>query len=619
MSNSGTSGQSYNENRSLPVSPSFLGQCPSDSAFSSSNRILSALQDAKKTEELISWLISDSDNEKANDNSPSFLSCPRRVTAAYCILNSIRDSCRDILEQQQQQHQQHIPTSPSITATRSSDNLNHSNGITRNSYNHSHHIKEMPISLSAYSKKSESSSSFSNTNYEESFPSLSSTSTSAISTPNILKTRKKGTTKKTNIINSSVLLTTTQKRRIRPVSATLAETNNTISSAVAASEKNASTPTGVNLLQDKVISPWNKISKSNLGKKDPMERIMNSKTIIGKEPSSRKSNNKIISSTNIGVAAAKTNVTQIEKQCFKNQQSQIDQSEKKIIANRPLSSSPSCVGKTKKENESNNRTSTVGKVFKSHDTNDGKSIDNNNDESSKRNHDENSDTAEYKINTTKSPPPPPSQESHHPELFQNIISVYFSIIKYQLIPSMILELQLILRLLCLEDDNPNYSNQKKKKKKKKKQNNSQPLSPTTTEYKMNQLFSSRHICQQFAIQILIKMKFMLTNLTQEILISLLQLKPVQCLLPKEIIKELHDSIQSKGNHESNSVSSDHHQHHGGMILGSMSKSTILNVSFNEKRDSRHHFRSKDLGTLYNNREQCRGEFCLKVLSLPNKH
>jgi hypothetical protein len=265
-------------------------------------------------------------------------------------------------------------------------------------------------------------------------------------------------------------------------------------------------------------------------------------------------------------------------------------------------------------------------------------------------------------------------------LFQNIMNAYVAAMKCQLVPSILLELQLILRLLCVEDHNNKISNKSNNKNKNENikihtiieqepyigsEYNGSTTSTTintiaartptttatTTDMKIQHLFASKTKCQKFAIEILRIIISMISNLPQDITISILKLNPIQSLLPMEFIQEVHDCLERKmmmddtaptshrnddhgvvgrqrrgkvvhnngschyGLNTNNDGAILHHHHQHGnisssssVLLGSMTKSTILNVSFDEKRDSRHNFKSKDLGSLYNNREQCRGEY-----------
>lgn len=631
--------------------------CPCHNLFSTNDQILAALQDSDKTQELISWLgtstikfsnciddggddgrvTGDSDFAHCRRNhyfpaaddtmlssSKYKFSCPHRVTAAYCILNVIRDSCREILEHQpgQQQVQQA-------------------------------HQSVLPFDQSSSQKSPSSSLPYLNSdNYETSFPSLSSSAANANLNvnvaPNILKTRQKQP-KKHAITNSPSILTTvneinngsiissnnskngftattiTTKRRIRPISAPMSESNHALSRTVLSSKSspiqnlhptiNSKGTNDVNCITNNTTattksellsSPWNQLSlqKNNQSNKlDPMERIMNSREIVSKRSNVRFSSAPLPSTPS---------TTAFENKC--------EGKEVKLINTTTTDAITGAQSNLHNQTIANNTKSIPSSLPIV--------------------------TAEpHESQSTTLPTEEGNEEASSKIIFENIILVYFAIIKYQLIPSMILELQLILRLLCLGDNNTVNSTSTSPSaniaKSRIKQiiindtnsinnniiNNSSSSS-TIIETKLKELFSTKIKCQQFAIQILIKMQYMISNLTpSDILIRLLSLKPFQVLLPIEMIEALHKSVELRmvimidqknhhqtHNHEGggnlisiNGGGIDGNGNASGLILGSMSKTLTLNVSFDEKRDSRHHFRSKDLGTLYNNREQCRGK------------
>ena len=637
--------------------------CPCQSDFVTQDQILSALQDTSKTKSLISWLRNDdnndSDNRKCyrlnqynhsnnnnyNDNDNNGIirneekegeegkggtknnikrkrrsgNCPHRVTAAYHILNCIRDGCRDILEQSTNIN--------NTTIVSSQNNNNNDNNIISSSLVAAKNKNKKSLSVSSAASTSIASSmtmsnqvSFSKSNnhnnknnnhldhntnnYESAFPTLSSSliNSKSVSNPNILKTKKKKKTppqqqsqqsqqqqqpnkqqsQQTSTLTTSTASNTRTKRRIRPL---LSSSQTTISSSTSSSlDKTGNSNNHTHDTSSKTLptisssssSPWNRIetttsllssssssssttSFNQNGKQDPMDRIMNTKHIVTTRQ--HKDDNSINDHNDKKKKEMNENILITKKKQNNNNviSSENDNSMQSITS---LSTSLA-------NNVILETTSTTTNTKTNHDNQPNDSI-----------------------------------------LYKNIIQVYITIIQCQLIPSIILELQLILRLLCLENDNDTQY-----------QSISSHTTSNTIESKIYDLFSTTYKCQEFAISIFVELKPFIANLSHYdfLIIPLLRLNSIQCLLPRDMIQYLHECVESKmignaigkgsnptgGTNVNEMTGSSNNANDSGVMIGSM-KSMILNVTFDEKRDSRHHFKSKDLGALYNNREQCRG-------------
>lgn len=552
-----------------------------------------------------------------NQKNPSNqkLNCPHRVHASYCILNGIRDSCRNILESQ------HV-------MIQSSNANEDKNGIgkkdhpkvTTNLTNPNNGQSSSTKTLKKTKKKIKPSMiSFSNQDvtYEESFPSLGTNLKPIAKSENtiLLTARKKKSSQSQQ--QQQLSKSNKSKRRIRPMSTnstiTTIHTNqqNTSNSnetksasalGVTPFTSASSTPTDVNNNAKATLSPpiattspWNQII-TNSGKKDPMERIMNTKTII-----SPKRN------TNQSLQKNQGSNTDVPKSC--------DEKSSSLESSKIQHEEVMIESKTKTTTKPQSTDSSLAQ-----------SIDN-----------ESTPTKENQKELLDQP------------FFQNLVKVYYTIVKCQLLPSVLLELQLILQLLSLQDetvkvnlkDNDESKTDEKKETKRKDSStisSSDSKSSSSTTKLLRDIFSSPYLCQQFAVTMLIKLKPILANLTQGIILSLLNLKSFQYLVPKELIKYLYDSMEERmildhhrrdNNNHPNAFNKDGdiingsrqnqllgigNESFGDGSLGSMSKSTILNISFNEQRDSRHRFKSKDLVPLYNNREQCRGKnYCICIV------
>ena len=93
------------------------------------------------------------------------------------------------------------------------------------------------------------------------------------------------------------------------------------------------------------------------------------------------------------------------------------------------------------------------------------------------------------------------------------------------------------------------------------------------------------------------------NLERNILLKLLGLRAFAEKVP-DVATKIQQSLES---HRSSLLSEgkcDQVDANSGLLVSG--KSTILTTPFLEKRDSRHNYRSRDLSSMYNNREQCRG-------------
>ncbi len=617
-----------------------------------------------------------------------------RIHASYCILNGIRDACRSILESQSHYFEQKFTNSDTTekssdgsvelgssielgqqtkhkSTTRGSNKQNNSNNPQTGQGSSKKARKKIKPSMVSLSSSTESrtfdysnmafSASQNAASYEESFPSLGSTSKSVLEITNttLLTTRKKKQPQqqlsmKPSFQNAGIHIKTQNqktKRRIRPMSTTSTNREHNISNLVSTTSNTPHTistlisvppssmsssfhsiPSSKQQSSSKSVidSPWNQIIRKS-GKKDPMERIMNSKV---REISKSKQHEKTNDYNEKGdVNKALTNENDPgsqQSQEHHSESARISMSNTKHSTRLPEESSPSKMPShnppnilSEKDDTNTNKNTTIPST--------------------------NNDTSTTQ--TIESTNAKQKQLLKQP-FFQNLVNVYFTIIKCQLLPSMSLELQFILQLLALQDSKvatntmPTLVEESKTTSKQKvgmdegintnqgkginKQASNRPLPLTSPTKKLQEIFSSPFVCQQFAVTILIKLKPILANLTKGIILSLLNLKPFQFLVPKDMISYLYESIEAR-------IILDHHrttsnkprigkdesincnnrsQHELGIgnesfgdgSLGSMSKSTILNISFDEQRDSRHRFKSKDLVPIYNNREQCRGEF-----------
>lgn len=174
----------------------------------------------------------------------------------------------------------------------------------------------------------------------------------------------------------------------------------------------------------------------------------------------------------------------------------------------------------------------------------------------------------------------------NPILLKWTVGVYSTIVKSNLVPSLALELQLLIRLLALNDN--------------EKQTNSKVNDAPTTS-SLHELFVDEFACRNFASLVLEQLKCLILNLDYNIATSLLKMDSFTQLLPS-LTKELQQRIDSYRAKIINDVNSN-------VVSG---KSTLLSMPFQEKRDSRHNFRSQELAAIYNNREKCRDSFLFQL-------
>jgi len=522
-------------------------KCPCH-LFSTSSQVISALHDSEKTQMLIAWLEGNDDymgaetDEQGKDSEFNkeknvrqrrkrtcnkryyhhhhviagyeSSQCPNRVGAAFSVLNSIRDGCREILE---------------------------------------HDSKSMSSFTSSVVKGNNSE------NYDDAFPSLSTQIGTAKHNQNnanmtILTARKKPKDKKitskvnpnnNNNNNSGATIKVQPKVHANTETITKVATKRRIRPAPAK-------PTAM-----PAISPW----RNNIEKVDMKAQ--------------NGSNHGASSNGNIQTW---TRTHTAEKALSKGKKStDIDPMERVMNCKKITSTS------NKKTED------TMDRVMNSNSRTDSSS---------------NMGTSIQRKNTLKSPLPSsvPTHEHLIPIALKNLVDytskTYLCIIQNQLMPSVVLELQLMLRLLSL-----NINCEVKKKVKSKKDHDDSSS--------LQKMFQTGYLCQQFAIAVLKQLKPLISFLGQDILLPILNLKSMIDHLPEEV-QELRLIIGSRMNEDTMLLQGNYeyaHNNENGIIGG---RSTILNTPFQEKRDSRHNFRSRDLGSIYNNREQCRDSFLFQL-------
>ena len=556
--------------------------CPCASFYTSA-QVISALSSNEQAERLIKWIQGSSvqkdgvkfekiplSEQQLCENSaingqPS--RCTRRVDVAYSILNAIRDACRVHLEDKQ-----------GSTDSEASENRSLSNDAPK---------------------------------YEETFPSLSASSQQA--TPNILKAKKKVKKKikliqlsasegqpTTNFVSRSANGTSSSsgnqmkvKRRIRPAHISskqqspwgnISQNDSTVANPwpaiVSNNERNEITSIALNVKNKAKNQMKSRSSKDSMNvnrlmapsssNKDPMDRIMN-----GRGDGSLNSKMKDPMKRMMGDHAV--NVFQDKSMSL----------QKQLVA--PMERGDGSLNSKMKD--------PMKRMMGDHAVNgfQDKSM------SVQKQLVAPMEIVPSKIKTMPlisiesdqlptllKPSPQVTIDASAEEaslLRDNTVNAYSAIITSQLAPSIALELQLMLRLIAISDENR--------------------ISNGTSDNSKNleRLFDCPKNCRQFSAQVFRSLTNLIVNLDRDILLKLLGVRVFVEHVPEVAIK-IQQSLESHRSALLSEGKCGQVDNNTGLLVPG--KSTILTTPFLEKRDSRHNYRSRDLSSMYNNREQCRG-------------
>ena len=557
--------------------------------FSTSNKILSAFESDEETNHLLSWFQADFQflllQGKGSGSEPQSLkrnhhptnsngSNAHRVGAAFCILNAIRDGAQEFLKKGGQQ---------SFVASSSADPSPQIPGNT--------HTASTPFQ--------------GEDGYTDAFPSL--TSSTASGAVKVLKGRKKPKKKKsTGTSNTSITstkslanprnrtnvpniqhsisstsggVTKSPKRRIRPT--TLAEkvpSTHSVwgsSSSSLNSPKDATNATNFTSLtanwitggQSNAKDPWANSFKESNTPTDPMARIMDRKqndiasTSSWQSPSGKEAND-----ISFGVARKGKRVTLTPHES--------------------------------RTHPGNNNGTVISK-----ETSDEKIT--SCEELSQEKGEETRRKQQQKVETTENQVDPDPQESERLHLIcMRVSKVYCALIINQIVPSIGLELQLMLRLLSFDDDQPCRVNEN--------------LKMECAGHSLGKVFGRADLCQRFAIDVLDKLRHVIRKFGNDILVPLLKLKCLTDRIPS-LVEDIRSTLDSRLTQPNSFLleSVENVSSGGGSGLGTSGKSAIMTIPFQERRDSRHNYRTKELSTMFNNREESRGTECqISCICLP---
>lgn len=540
--------------------------------FSSSSKILSAFTSEEETQHLLSWLEGDliflqgqrargqtstscgkpaayKKCQNGHSSSETGGRCPNRIGAAFCILNAIRDGAHELLRGEQ---------GPGIQSSSSSDAQHQQN-----------------------SKTSRSPFQQGERGYENDFPSImSSTTAKSNETATVLKGRKKPKKKKNaQLVTTATVMTVSTsknnknkkvpinitkspKRRIRPTTlAAKIPTSQSIwgapSNTTTTTNNLSSAPTTASFIHpsSKLNGKWgNSMSLPNT-KYDPMERAMNN---------SSKSGGPTLLMESKFVATEKNDP--MKRVMPSNEDMKFRQKDTIHNKFKPLPSQEETQSKDKAGTELSRKIDAQNPSVPV----------------------ESIDKGIMQIDLD------PNEKERLSLISKRVSKVYCALILNQMVPSIGLELQLMLRLLSLGDEQQYTTDQ-----------NSRGESTVTV---LSEVFGRVDLCRNFAIDVLTRLRILIGKFGNDILIPLLSLKPLTEGIPCLEV-DIRTTLDSRLTN-SNALLLEPGQSGSniGAGLGTSGKSTILTIPFQEKRDSRHNYRTKDLSNMFNNREQSRGAY-----------
>ena len=169
------------------------------------------------------------------------------------------------------------------------------------------------------------------------------------------------------------------------------------------------------------------------------------------------------------------------------------------------------------------------------------------------------------------------------DMIVHLSKLYTTLIISNLVPSTPLELHFLMGLLTIED--------------------SASRMPST--HAIYTILTSPEAIRKFAVQSLTGLRTLLGNLHLQVLSAFIECPPVRELLP-DLTVELTDRFRER---RENLVGKD------VAFVGGMQP--ILTLPFDENRDSRHKFKTREEGLLYKNREESRDAFLYQLRSFQN--
>lgn len=189
------------------------------------------------------------------------------------------------------------------------------------------------------------------------------------------------------------------------------------------------------------------------------------------------------------------------------------------------------------------------------------------------------------------------------ERVERLVSVYSTILIHHLAPSIAMELHLLVRLICVSDEPVELISSDGSKLGSKTQTPSQSKVTNTPIPDYTPIFREARTCRCFATKVFSRIRSILLNLGHELIKPLLVFPPFTELLPS-LTRELR-SIVEEGNKRF-LFGTEH------VTIASNTNTPMLTLPFDEARDSRHNYRTRDQNALYSNREDTRDAFLYQL-------
>ena len=539
--------------------------CPCEH-FCTPERVLGAISSENETEMLISWIEGEIIKEEGEEfillrqadgrnikpcHAGSYGRCPNRVGAAFAILNAIRDECRRHLDRQ------------SMASSRSSAAL----------------LSLAPPSASSSLSLEDATSPVKPARYEDAFPSLKSTIAGAASlsvselAPNVLIPRKKKKKKKKkhqveeHIENS----TSVQQKQSAGKEQKVKETN------ANANTKRRIRPVSISSVANTSLSPW---------------------PGAGIAPSSNKGDTSVIRGNIAKLPSEDPGALALNvrppSMTLNRQQVKIG-SHQEVMGMRGVSSDPFSVFNVPPPPGLEIPTSSKPEIV------------------TPRKLDGSFAKSDELFEVIGGPSCQCNDTGHGNGVSRKgidretrawdsaslgrTVSIYTALISNLLVPSVPLELHLLLRLLSLSPTKDTAQGE--------------PLSFMVLKEKnqIEKIFASPQACREFAIRALEKLENPLLSSLSEIIVNKMVMLPSMNEFLPDTVSRLRVLVEA-----TNKVDGRDDLKNGsaGVSIAGASKTPFLTVPFNESRDSRHNYRSREQTVLFNNREESRDKFMFQL-------
>lgn len=178
-----------------------------------------------------------------------------------------------------------------------------------------------------------------------------------------------------------------------------------------------------------------------------------------------------------------------------------------------------------------------------------------------------------------------ADESEADEKLLRLVNIYATILRHQLVPYLLLELHLLIRLVSISD-------------------NSGPLqSHEALKLPFSTVFRSLRSCRDFGARTIIAIEPIILNLGHTTLKMLLSLDSLRKKCPT-LMSKVQQII------ETNSISPSFE--FGEKALGANANIPHLTLPFDHHRDSRHNYKTPDLNRQYKEREELRDAFLFQL-------